>query len=134
MKPIASLGDVDFVEYGGFLVFDDPEDGPFVEVIRAQPAQQGEIWAVHRFYMERHDANLSTVEDGEPEWYAEDLDKVAACMDYPEGETGLRNDLRSGRPKVQADAYRALVDYFGPYEFDQYPLNLSRQEVTERYT
>ncbi len=145
--PIANYGDDDYLTHGGFFVFDNPPDRPSIEILE-EPCDDGpEEWKVYRFDMEPHTIHEEEDEDGrvirtlsdnsfhptlEP-WYASRARAVAECVDHPNGADGLRSDLCSKLPTVQARAYQALVGYFGPFEFDQYPETLTREEIEERY-
>ncbi len=52
--PIANYGDVDYIEHGGFFVFDNPPDRPAIEILE-EPCDDGpEEWTVYRFDMEPH--------------------------------------------------------------------------------
>lgn len=66
------------------------------------------------------------------EWFSKDLGDVAECVGIPLAQ--LQKLLCSTDPRERAGAYRDLVSYFGPHEFDQYPNGFETlDEVARRY-
>lgn len=142
---IANLGDVDWLSYGGFMVFDDGD----IEVIYEPPEDaKEEIWEVYRFEAERfklitddelqgylvpYEYDKSTciahgIKIYEP-WFASYLPEVASSVG---GNTDdLRGALLMSNPLTRAFTYRDMIGYFGAYEFDQYPMRFSRDEMEE---
>lgn len=162
-QPVLNLGDVDYIEHGGWFVFDNPPDCRSVEILIEPEDEDGEaMWTVYRFELEvcfwtkggtcensqacneecdkalaaGHVLSDNPYHLGFPAWFgsAKDLESVAQTACYPNGAAGLRSDLCSGQLGPIADAYSALVAHYGPCEFDQYPLELDRSEVEARYS
>ena len=145
---IANLGDVDFIRYGGRLVFSGDPDPPRMEVIEEPPEDdEEEIWTIYRFDLER----FQIVEDGNhlylvsgkwnkswphalssyDEWFHRGLKSVAESMSVSFQE--LRSDFCSEDPLKRAMAWCTIGDYYGFHELDSYPLKLSKQEILKRY-
>lgn len=138
---IDNLGDQgDPVLYGGYFVLVNRKTGD-VGVEMLEPpclCEPGGHWYAYRFDCEPHTYVDGVLSDNPyhldyPVWYAKNIDRVAESA----GMTGaeLRALLLSDSPTDRAMGYRELVDYFGPYEFDQYPLDLgaNRSRVEWRY-
>jgi hypothetical protein len=138
---IANLGDVNPVDHGGFFVYCDVT-GQYeceVEILEAPEDEEApEGWTVYRFSLDRCTFTDGVLSDNpfHPEieaWFADRLDGVASFV----GQEfhSLVRDLCSDDPIRRANAYRAIVDYFGPFEFDQYPLTFTdRAEIESRYS
>lgn len=149
---IANLGDANFIQYGGRLVFSDDSDtqrDPWMEVIEEPPEddEEEEIWTIYRFDLER----FQIVEDGNhlylvsknwdkswphalssyDEWFHRDLKSVAESMSIKLQE--LRSGFCSEDPLKRAMAWCTIGDYYGFHELDSYPLKLSKQEILKRY-
>jgi hypothetical protein len=62
-----------------------------------------------------------------PAWWSDKLASVAECFGMEKGD--LAEILLSKDPMERAAGYQTLVGYFGPYEFDQYPIKLTRKEA-----
>ncbi len=123
-KLLANMGDVNFADYGGMLVYVDQTGvyGPeaefyFSEADFSDDAGGGEVYRV-------------MLETGN-EWWRRDLASVAATCGQDVAE--YEADLASGDPLRIASVYRDLVAHHGPFEFDQYPLRLTEAEAQERY-
>jgi hypothetical protein len=122
-KLVANLGDVNPVQSGAFLVYVDTTGvyGPEAELY--EPNEDEETGGtVSRFMLET----------GANEWFMDKLSDVAATCWQSADE--YRTDLSSGDPIRIASVYRDLVGYFGPFEFDQYPLDLTEAEAEARYS
>ena len=141
-KVIANLGDTDPVSYGGYFVMVDttgvyvPEaeliEPPCDEVNLEDPEAR---WTIYRFCLEPHTYINGVLSDNKyhPERaarYAHRICGVAECVDTLVEE--FIAALTGDDPIAKASAYRELVMYFGPDEFDDYPLELTYQEVVER--
>ena len=66
-----------------------------------------------------------------PEWFADKLGEAAECSGCTVGE--VAEMLVSSEPIRRAEGYLILVGYFGIFEFDQYPVEMSRVEIRRRY-
>ena len=136
---IANLGDVNYIDHGGFLVLKNKETESFsveeVCPIEDYDSRQ-ERWEVRRFDLERHTYIDGVLSDNEfhpdsPAWYAEDIPAIAICIGcQPED---LIAWFCSDNPVEQALGYRAIASYWGMTNFDSYPLSLNREEVEQRY-
>lgn len=63
--------------------------------------------------------------DGD-EWFTDDLEDVARSVGGEVDE--IDENLRSDNPNARASAYQDLVGYFGPVEFDQYPITFRTEK------
>lgn len=150
-KHIANIGDVNFLEYGGRLVyFDDKEhEEPWMEVIEGPFHHEDERrWIVYRFDLERlklveHDGDQYLVPASwEPTqrvpypviysaWFGKDLPQIASCMGTSVQE--LCDNFCSKNIVSRAWAWCAIGDYYGFEELDSYPLPLGVHEAFSRY-
>jgi hypothetical protein len=64
-------------------------------------------------------------------WFAEHLADVA--LSAGEDPQALILAFTSEDPKARAGAYSSLIGYFGAFEFDQYPLELTEDELDARW-
>lgn len=153
MKLLVNLGDVDWLNHGGFFVFDTR----WVEIVEPPPDDADEdtdeyIWTVYRLDAEKFktveeregvtvtsylvpecygDEDICLGEWGPPsvheEWFAKHLDGICSSVGCEREE--LVEELCSDNVVTRAAALQTLVGYFGAYEFDQYPLKLSRKDM-----
>ena len=113
-KAIGRIGDVNPIDHdGGYVLID--RTGvypPEMEVIhRVLGADEGrEQWQISRLCFDRDPAS---------EWYARHLPSVAESCGTTSAE--LLADLTSADVMRAARGYECLTDYFGWFEFDQYP-------------
>jgi hypothetical protein len=119
-KAVGLIGDVNYLEYGGMLIFDDET----AELIEVDEEDENAPVVIYRFDLDR-------VADPASEWFGDDLKRVAATVGTTAAQ--LAAQLASADLGERASAYRDLVSYFGPHEFDSDPLSLSPQEAEERY-
>lgn len=137
-KYLANLGDVNPIDHGGFFVYVDTTKVYGVECELLEPSadddEDGPLTA-YRFIADRCTYVDGILSDNpyHPEsaaWFA-DLEGIAACV----GQTvdALRAALCSAEPLSRAMAYRELVAYYGPNEFDSEPITLTRKEAKKRY-
>lgn len=120
-KLIANLGDCSVADYGGFLVYVD-ETGVYPPEVELYEPNDNAGGVVSRFILEP---------DINREWFMSKLTEVAQTAGTSEAE--LRANLESADPIQKALGYRDLIGYFGAFEFDQYPLQLTETEAQERY-
>jgi hypothetical protein len=143
-KQVGNLGDVDFLEYGGALVFVD-ETGEYAPEIERVELREGGTWEIRRASLERLKRVKGYLVSAKykpdwphpvhryHEWFAADkLDDVAESMGYHDGDT-LAEMFCSDDPMTLARAYTAVGDYFGWDNLDAYPLILSKEETEKRY-
>ena len=138
-KLSANLGDVNPLD-GGALLYSD-ETGvypPELILIEANPPKEGEdeTFTVSRVQCERCFPLGEGVSDNrfhkdKPAWFSYKLASVASCCDSSplDLQTALcdQNDVNRGW------GYQTLVGYFGVYEFDQYPVEMTEAELRNLY-
>lgn len=156
-KALAAFGDVDFIEYGGQLLMPgvDEDDEPYLEVVqepcddetkygdwlpdarwtiyRVEPEQMKLVEKDRRIYLVclRYEPDWPHPVSSYDEWFHKDLGDVASCIGS--SMLNIRDRICSDDPIKRASAYIDMADYFGWYEFDQYPLSLTQHEVHTRY-
>ena len=152
-KFIAQLGDVNPIDHGGQFLFID-ETGvydPELEVLELiegdtedeynddeELVQEGDMkWEVHRFPLERCTFRNGILSDNEfhpdlPAWFADKIESVASFVGSSAEE--LIEYLCGEDVKLRAIAYKAIADYHGINNFDDYPITFdNRRELEERY-
>ena len=124
------IGDVDPIAHGGGFVYEDatgvyaPEIAWFEHAPDEQWHRDGGATpvTVYRIVVER---------DSEAEWWHERLADVAASAGLdPES---LREQAGETDTMTRARLYSDLISYFGPYEFDQYPVTMTEDEAYAKY-
>jgi len=151
-KALASFGDVDFIEYGGALLMPgvSDDDSPYLEIIEppeSESARSVTGWSVYRVEPEQfkrivRDRYVYLVSASYAptwphpvsmydEWVHGTLDAVAESVGCEEEK--LYEQLCSDDPVARSQAYISIAGYHGWFEFDQYPLRLSKREVHARY-
>ena len=120
-KYVGNLGDVTPIENDGAFVFVD-ETGVYCPELE-------------HFCSSEHKAYRILLEklEGDSEWFCEYLKDVADFVGISEQD--LREELSSDDALERAQGYLDLINYFGDYEFDQYPLDFNDWHETpeERY-
>ena len=137
-KLVANLGDVNALDYGGLLIWEDTTGvyPPEAELIELDDSDDDDSpLTVYRFILEPCTYANGTLSDNpfhpaHPVWFADRLGDVAQAMDFPIDE--LIAGFLSGDAVVRAHSWRAVLDYFGPDEFDSYPCHYSRWELVGR--
>lgn len=134
-KLIGTLGDVNFVSYGGGKVLMNPEgDRPQVEYL---PYGFDEIpEGMKTLPLYRFDIDKCTYTEGilsenpyhpsYPAWWADRI--VSMANTYGEEPGDLIAAFCSDDPMERALAYVKLGEYFGFEELDSYPLQLTPEE------
>lgn len=135
---VVNIGDIDPIEHGGKFVLRDKTGryAPAMEVLSPLYHRDDE-WVVFRFNLKPHTFVNGVLSDNpyhpdKPVWYADDIDRVAETVGMAGGE--LIELLCSAAPEDRGRGYECLFDYYGPDNFDSYPLDLDREEVEERYS
>jgi hypothetical protein len=132
---VTNLGDVDYITYGGTLVYRDTTGVYDAESEMIVPNENG--WTVYRYILERCSYIDGVLSDNRfhPDheaWFADRLKEVAAFVGMPLNT--LRRGLCSTDITERAMAYDALVQFYGPHEFDSYPLTFNTlEEIEARY-
>lgn len=152
-KFVANLGDVNAIDHGGLFLYED-ESGvypPELEKLERLSDEDNSRFEIHRVVLDR--CRWVRGEDDErhylvafnydaatwthplpqyEEWFAADLASVADSMSTTERE--LRAAFCSDDSKTRAWAYQCIYDHWGWANGDSYPLTLTLDEVTARYT
>ena len=147
---IAQLGDKNPIDHGGYWILRDttgvyPEEGELLIV----PEEDGGKYTIYRFILERCTFTDGVLSDNKfhPEhaaWWAKTEEERKA---RPQDSTYLKNiadfigmDVEeladhfcSEDALKRAAAYRAVGDYHGFNNLDDYPLTMKRREVKARY-
>lgn len=142
-KLVANLGDVNPIDYGAMFVFTDstgayPPEMEILEVDSIDDDDETGQWTVYRMALEPCTFTGGILSDNRyhPDhsaWFADRIDNVADSCGIEPAE--LVAGLCSADPVKLATAYGALVGYFGPHEFDSYPLQFTdRAELESRYS
>lgn len=133
-REVGRLGDVNLVEYGGAIVYEDANGAhaPEMEWVEVD----GRRLIAFRITLEPHTYRGGILSNNSfhpnmPAWYADRIEQVADSTDQDPQD--LIRALRGRDVMAKANAYRDLIGFFGANEFDQYPLRLSRKEARERY-
>lgn len=133
---VANIGDVNPVEYGGFFVGVD-ENGVYdPEAIVLDHNEDTESWTVYRFTLEAHTYQDKVLSDNpyhsnQGAWYDDKLTEICETMGID--ELCLISQLCSHNPIDRAAGYSELVLYFGPHEFDEYPLEFESEKSVRAY-
>jgi hypothetical protein len=120
-KAVYLIGDVNYLEHGGMVVFDD---GTADLIEPGEEEEESGETVIHRIDLDR-------VKDPSREWYGRRLREVARTVDVPLGE--LVAGLQSENLEDRAESYYDLIQFFGPDEFAQYPVTLSHEKAEKRY-
>jgi hypothetical protein len=67
------------------------------------------------------------------EWFIDKLPDIVRSAGTPGGVEKLIELLCSDDPRALASAYLDIVGYYGPHEFDSYPIRLTEDEFNERW-
>lgn len=153
-KPLANLGDTNFLEYGGVLLFQDEDPdleyseewGEIIEPPEDTDTDEGP-WRVWRFDIEqlRHVVDEETGkvflvhsgwdESAPPsvyaEWVSGYVESTAAALGWDPEE--LRGWFCSDNPVDRLLAWSETGKIHGLDNLDGYPLKLSQHEVYSRY-
>jgi hypothetical protein len=140
-KLIGNLGDVNFIDYGGFLVYEDQTGTypPEVEVILEpddDQAEDQEEWTIHRIVLEKCTYIDGVLSDNVhhpniPAWWASDMKSMARACDQDLAE--LIGWFCSDDAMDRAEAYRVLYSYHSIANGDSYPATYNRAEIEARY-
>jgi hypothetical protein len=142
-KLLGSLGDVNPIDHGGMLVYEDTTGAYPPEAVMIRPLDEsehdesGERWIVYRFPLERCTHIDGVLSDNEfhpehPAWFAKDLSHVASFTGTTEEE--LIEALCSDHLIERAAAYEAIGSYRGFINLDHEPVtDFDRSEMEARY-
>jgi len=119
-RPIAVLGDSDYVAHGGMVVYDNG-DGDYVDPWTDGEHEQVDVYGVL----------LDKVEEPSREWFGDRLAQAAKSVDMPVAD--LAAALNSDDVVRRASAYAVLIGYFGAIEFDHEPVHLTPAAAERRF-
>lgn len=137
-KLVAQLGDVHPIDYGGYFVYED-ETGvyaPEVEFLVAPDDDSGE-WTAYRFSLEPCTFINGVLSDNKfhpdkPAWFADKIGKVAECSGQPDIDAFI-SSLTGDNIEDKAWAWRAIGEYHGFENLDNYPLTLKTRKDVEAH-
>ena len=132
---IANIGDVDYVTYGGTLVYTDTTGvySPEAEVI----VPLDNTWLVYRYILDRCTYVNGVLSDNKyhpehPAWFADDLASI--CETHGADLDDTIQQLCSNDPVERAFAYQMIGEYHGWENFDGYPMTfISLIDIEARY-
>jgi hypothetical protein len=151
-KLIAQLGDANPLDYGGYFIYEDTTGvyAPEGELLISPDSDEDGQWTVYRFSIDRCTLENGILSDNRfhPDsaaWFAKPesekanrpqdttyLSNVADFCGMPLEE--MQRLFISDSPVERAHGYRAVGEYHGFDNLDQYPLTFkSREEVEARY-
>jgi len=146
---IGQLGDASPIEHGGYWILRDktgvyPEEGELLVV----PEDGGE-YKIYRFILERCTFTDGVLSDNKSHplhcaWWATTPEKMKERPQDGKGLTDIANFIGMDEEELVAQfcsedalqramAYRAVGDYQGFNNLDDYPLTMKKLEVTNRY-
>lgn len=134
-KMVANLGDVDYITYGGTLVYTDTTGVYPAEAEIIVPVQ--DVWIVYRYILDRCTYINGILSDNRfhpelPAWFADNLDAV--CTTYSVELDDVIEQLCSENPVERAGAYQMIGEYHGWDNLDNYPLTFNhRDDMEARY-
>jgi hypothetical protein len=145
-KQAGTIGDVDFIQHDGGIVFVD-ETGvydPELEYVQNMPEPDTDAY-VYRIVLDslklspagklipaKYDETWPHPIESYTEWFDRDIDSVASTIEIPREE--FIQALVSSNPLARANAFEALASYHGWENFDSYPLHFkTREELEARY-
>jgi len=145
-KRVGTIGDINFVEYDGGIVFVDETGGycPELEYVQNMPEPHNDAY-VYRILLEplklspngnlipaAYDSSWSYPIESYTEWFDDSIQQVASQVGMDRAE--FIKALTSDNPIARASAYEELARYHGWENFDSYPLHFtSREELEARY-
>lgn len=121
---VGTVGDVDFLTYGGGEVYKNADGEYALEYVEPPPDDielndKNARWTIYRVELER----------GLPAWGS----YKAAAKTSGQKPSELKNAFESDDPMKRAWAYETFAGHYGWDEFDSYPLVLDKHEVESRY-
>lgn len=124
MSAIGFVGDIDPIEYGGGIIWGPSQHSPHGMLELIEPPLDEESDANARWRIYRIDLAPEV-----PSWI--DVNAVANTMGIPRSQ--LLSGFTSPDTEARAFAYEAAIGYYGAYEFDQYPIEMTLAEVERRF-
>lgn len=133
---IGNYGDVSYLDHGGMFLFKDLTGryAPELEILEEPVMERG--YKAYRICLDKCYYTAGVLSDNKfhknlEAWFSEGL------MDNrnmtSEEKEGFIKQMTSKKPKERVLGYITVIDYYGAYEFDQYPNKYTRDEAEERY-
>jgi hypothetical protein len=140
-KFVSNLGDVNFIEYGGYFVYTDltgvyDAEAEYLMVPGEEPKPDDPCNKIYRFKLDRCTYINGVLSDNRfhkehPAWFAKDISSIARCSSL--SVKALIHMLTSDNILERASAYQMIGEYHGLENMDNYPLYLSVNELRKRY-
>jgi len=135
---IANLGDADPFEHGGAFVCIDRRGiyDPIMLMYDEDFKKRSEITLepCHRIVLSTGEilsVGTNKFHATYPEWFSKSLEEVAEFIERDFDD--FVGELVSTNVVTRADAYLALIDYHGVFEFDQYPYIYEKEEDAKNF-
>lgn len=135
---VANLGDAAPLDHGGDFLFVDttgvypPRIIHFEEPDRRGKYQVSTLECPRLIYSKATGVlSDNYYHSDKPVWFADKLERVAGTVGM-DADT-LRDNLLSSDLIERAQAYISLTQYYGWYEFDQYPSVMTRTEIRRAF-
>ena len=135
-KLSANLGDVNPLEGGG-LLYEDATGVYAPELVLIHESNEPGQFSVSRiccdlcFQIGTDGVSDNRFHKGMPAWFSDKLASVEACCGSDAGT--LLASLCDVNPAARALGYLCLVSFFGAFEFDQYPVSTTEDELRTQY-
>lgn len=130
------LGDINPLDYGGMVLFtpEDGKDGYLALLEGPTEEDEEESYLLYRVELEHHTYENYILSDNKYHkdfqvWYGSSITLISSHCGMSEEE--LISLFCSEKAMDRAIAYRSVIDYYGAFEFDQYPISLTRKEAKE---
>jgi hypothetical protein len=130
-KCIGHIGDLDPISYGGGFVYTD-ETGVYGPELTYFIPSDDSIWeSVYDSDSIPVEVYRILLESGPKEWFYSKLDKIASYVGIELAD--VLADANSKDPMILANLFSDLICYFGPHEFDSYPVTMTEGEARKTY-
>lgn len=137
-KVVGNVGDINPIEYGGGIVFEDTTGvyEPEMHCFNNNEEHEGtdkevelSVVLLEKCYFNRITNTLSDnkYHKDHAAWFAKDISKIVEC--YGIESKQLIEWLCSDDTMERAMGYETLVNYYGKYEFDQDPTEISAEKA-----
>jgi hypothetical protein len=140
-KLLGNLGDENYVDHGGFFVYEDTTGVYGYEADLLISENEHEVnakrWTSYRFPIDKCMRCTNGIADNphHPDfetWFSKDLAKIASFGGM--SENMLKDWFCDAEPVRRAQAYRLVGEYEGYENLDPYPLHFTnRADVEKRY-
>ena len=140
---IGNIGDVNWLEYGGTLIF---QDGDRLEATHVDPwmIDAGEVedeydpnmkWEVFNYTLDKMQIQDGKLVDeyGHDDWWTDEETLASIASFVGQEVEELKQSFTSDDPMELAWAYEAIGMHHGFIELDPYPQMLTREEMKNRF-